>query len=58
MEVDQDTKWALCDGTNNGRCREADEFLRKETDLSANTPIDPHTGESQKVNNGVLRWGW
>ena len=30
MEVDRATKWALCDGTNSGRCREAEPFLKHE----------------------------
>ena len=28
MTVDRATKWALCDGTNSGRCREAEPFLQ------------------------------
>ena len=30
MDTDRATKWALCDGTNSGRCREAEPFLRKD----------------------------
>ena len=30
MDTDRATKWALCDGTNSGRCREADSFLNKD----------------------------
>ena len=58
MAVDQDTKHAICDGTNDGRCREADAYLRKEATLSERSPIDPHTGEPRKVNSGTMNWGW
>ena len=30
MSTDRATKWALCDGTNSGRCREAEDFLKKD----------------------------
>ena len=38
MEADRDSKWAICDGTNSGRCREADGFIKKESAMSDGKP--------------------
>ena len=52
MEVDRATKWALCDGTNSGRCREAGPFLNhNETIPPLEESIHPHA-----VTNGTRRW--
>ena len=44
MGVDQDTKHAICDGTNRYKCREAGPYLEKGTEIEQR-PIDPHTGQ-------------
>ena len=52
MGADQATKWALCDGTNTGRCREADPFLAKEH----NIPQPEHYVDADSVHKGLTRF--
>ena len=52
MEVDRETKWALCNGSNSGKCREAEPFLARDHVLPpANNGVFPDA-----VKNGTRRW--
>ena len=52
MEVDRDTKWALCNGSNSGKCREAEPFLARDDKLvPKNDGVFP-----EAVKNGTRRW--
>ena len=52
MEVDQDTKHAICNGTNRFRCREVDPYLKKDTALEP----DLHDSKHDDVQSGHLPW--
>ena len=54
MGVDQDTKHAICDGTNRYKCREAGPYLEKSTEIEPK-PADPHLHPD--VASGLSRWG-
>ena len=52
MAVDDATKWNLCNGTNTGRCREAEPFLGKDT----NVPQAEHYVHGDDVSKGLLKF--
>ena len=52
MKVDQDTKHAICDGTNRYKCREAKEYLDK--DVAVEPRLDPHLHPD--VASGKFGW--
>ena len=52
MAVDQDTKHAICDGTNGGACREADAYLGKDHVVP---PRAPSINQAD-VDKGLLRY--
>ena len=52
MSTDRATKWALCDGTNSGKCREAEPFLKKDDKV----PELEDVIHGDKHSKGLLRF--
>ena len=56
MEVDRGTKWAICDGKNNGHCREADAFLKHDMDIPpAHEAAKPRKEEEPPKEDPVMQ---